>query len=366
MGTGTVTGEVDAVATYVLIHGAGGDSWYSHLVAPRLYVAPPHRHRGRPSLRRRPRRARRVRRRRGRCRGRGTRGRRGGAVARGIHGAAGVRQAGRVLAGPGGGDGAPPGRVPRRLVGEHGPRLPRPLRPRPEVFADDLPADLAAELPTYLRPQSGTPFEQPWPLGSWPDVPTRFLLCRYDCFFPAPLPAQGGAGATGHHARRDGRRTPAGAGPARPAGGLAGALPGRVGRGPFASGSSPPATDARRGVVRCGPSGRGGGVRHLPGRRSRGGRAFAAPFARRGGRGDRQDPPGHPGAQQRPPPPGHARAGAVHTGSPERWTARGRDGSRTASRSTPRWGRPSIHPHCAKSVWPRRWRSSVHPGTVAR
>ncbi|MEK8226527.1 alpha/beta hydrolase [Oerskovia sp. M15] len=34
------------------------------------------------------------------------------------------------------------------------------------------------------RRQSGTPFEQPWPLTRWPDVPTTFLLCRQDRFFP--------------------------------------------------------------------------------------------------------------------------------------------------------------------------------------
>jgi hypothetical protein len=41
------------------------------------------------------------------------------------------------------------------------------------------------ELPSHLRDQSGTPFEKPWPLDSWPDVPTRFLLCQDDRFFPA-------------------------------------------------------------------------------------------------------------------------------------------------------------------------------------
>ena len=35
------------------------------------------------------------------------------------------------------------------------------------------------------RHQSGTPFQKPWPLRAWPDVPTRFLLCRNDRFFPA-------------------------------------------------------------------------------------------------------------------------------------------------------------------------------------
>lgn len=45
---------------------------------------------------------------------------------------------------------------------------------------------LAAALGRQRR-QSGTPFEDPWPLSSWPDVPTTFLLCREDRFFPAPF-----------------------------------------------------------------------------------------------------------------------------------------------------------------------------------
>jgi pimeloyl-ACP methyl ester carboxylesterase len=35
------------------------------------------------------------------------------------------------------------------------------------------------------RDQTSTLFEEPWPLSAWPDVPTRFLLCREDRFFPA-------------------------------------------------------------------------------------------------------------------------------------------------------------------------------------
>ena len=27
--------------------------------------------------------------------------------------------------------------------------------------------------------------KEPWPLSAWPDVPTRFLLCRKDRLFPA-------------------------------------------------------------------------------------------------------------------------------------------------------------------------------------
>jgi pimeloyl-ACP methyl ester carboxylesterase len=33
-------------------------------------------------------------------------------------------------------------------------------------------------------PQSGTPFEQPWPLNAWPDVPTTVLSSREDRLFP--------------------------------------------------------------------------------------------------------------------------------------------------------------------------------------
>jgi pimeloyl-ACP methyl ester carboxylesterase len=53
-------------------------------------------------------------------------------------------------------------------------------------FFHDVPEDVVAEaFARGERGQSGTPFEEPWPLESWPDVPTRFLLCRDDRFFPA-------------------------------------------------------------------------------------------------------------------------------------------------------------------------------------
>jgi pimeloyl-ACP methyl ester carboxylesterase len=53
-------------------------------------------------------------------------------------------------------------------------------------FLHDLPPDALAEaLARPPRVQSGTPFAKPWPLDAWPDVPTRFLLCRDDRFFPA-------------------------------------------------------------------------------------------------------------------------------------------------------------------------------------
>ncbi len=54
-----------------------------------------------------------------------------------------------------------------------------------EVFLHDVPADVAAESEHHVFPQSAGPFGRPYPLARWPDVPTRFLLCRDDRFFPA-------------------------------------------------------------------------------------------------------------------------------------------------------------------------------------
>jgi hypothetical protein len=53
------------------------------------------------------------------------------------------------------------------------------------LFYHDVPPDLAAEALRRGRDQSATPGEKPWPLRAWPKVPTRFLLCRDDRFFPA-------------------------------------------------------------------------------------------------------------------------------------------------------------------------------------
>lgn len=53
------------------------------------------------------------------------------------------------------------------------------------LFLHDVPPELAAEELRRGRYQSSTPGEKPWPLQAWPDVPTRFLLCRDDRFFPA-------------------------------------------------------------------------------------------------------------------------------------------------------------------------------------
>ena len=48
-----------------------------------------------------------------------------------------------------------------------------------------MPPDLAAAAIARGREQSDTPGSEPWPLAAWPDVPTRYLLCRNDRLFPA-------------------------------------------------------------------------------------------------------------------------------------------------------------------------------------
>jgi pimeloyl-ACP methyl ester carboxylesterase len=172
------------VSTYTLIHGAGGDSWYWHLVAPRL-----------SSL--------------------------GHAVVAVdlpcdddsaglaeytlcVVEAIGPRQDVVLVAQSLGGFTAPlvcerlpvslmvlvnamvprPGESAGEWWANTGHVFPDPFDPA-EVFAHDVPADVAAEQERHLRVQSGTPFEKPWPLRAWPDVPTRVLLCRDDRFFPA-------------------------------------------------------------------------------------------------------------------------------------------------------------------------------------
>jgi hypothetical protein len=53
------------------------------------------------------------------------------------------------------------------------------------LFLHDVPDAVVAESAGHVQEQSGTPFVEPWPGSGWPPVPTRFLLCRDDRFFPA-------------------------------------------------------------------------------------------------------------------------------------------------------------------------------------
>jgi pimeloyl-ACP methyl ester carboxylesterase len=53
------------------------------------------------------------------------------------------------------------------------------------TFLHDIPPEVVAEAAALERDQSDAPFREPWPLAAWPDVPTKFLLCRQDRLFPA-------------------------------------------------------------------------------------------------------------------------------------------------------------------------------------
>jgi pimeloyl-ACP methyl ester carboxylesterase len=54
-----------------------------------------------------------------------------------------------------------------------------------DVFYHDVPPELAAEAMKRERDQAEKPLLEPWPLETWPDVPTRYLLCRDDRMFTA-------------------------------------------------------------------------------------------------------------------------------------------------------------------------------------
>ncbi|MEJ8280952.1 alpha/beta hydrolase [Pseudonocardia spirodelae] len=53
------------------------------------------------------------------------------------------------------------------------------------LFYHDVDEPVADEALRHERAQSATPFDQPWPRDAWPDVRTRYLLCREDKLFPA-------------------------------------------------------------------------------------------------------------------------------------------------------------------------------------
>lgn len=54
------------------------------------------------------------------------------------------------------------------------------------TYYHDVPPELAAEAMRRERAHpSNRAYNEPWPLESWPDVPTSFLVCRNDRFFAA-------------------------------------------------------------------------------------------------------------------------------------------------------------------------------------
>ncbi|MGW0064324.1 alpha/beta fold hydrolase [Streptosporangium sandarakinum] len=72
----------------------------------------------------------------------------------------------------------------RELNERHGRPADAPLDPA-FAFLNGVPPEIAAQVEEHSLNQSGTPLLKPWPLPAWPDVPTRFLICRDDRFFPA-------------------------------------------------------------------------------------------------------------------------------------------------------------------------------------
>lgn len=56
--------------------------------------------------------------------------------------------------------------------------------PEVDAFYNGVPAELAEECTARGRDQAGDRYGEPSPLKAWPEVPTRFLLCRDDLFFP--------------------------------------------------------------------------------------------------------------------------------------------------------------------------------------
>jgi len=58
------------------------------------------------------------------------------------------------------------------------------------MFLHDVPAELWAESERHARRQSGRPFRDAWPLSAWPQVPTKFVLCSRDRFFSAAFQRQ--------------------------------------------------------------------------------------------------------------------------------------------------------------------------------
>jgi hypothetical protein len=53
-----------------------------------------------------------------------------------------------------------------------------------DLIYHDVPPALAEQARRNGRDQSDTPGRAPWPLDTWPSVPTRFVLCTEDRFFP--------------------------------------------------------------------------------------------------------------------------------------------------------------------------------------
>jgi pimeloyl-ACP methyl ester carboxylesterase len=54
-----------------------------------------------------------------------------------------------------------------------------------DLYYHDVPDALAEEAKRRERDESSRALHEPWPLDSWPDTPTKYLLCRGDRMFDA-------------------------------------------------------------------------------------------------------------------------------------------------------------------------------------
>ena len=184
------------MSTFALIHGAGDVGWYWHLVEAELrggghdVIAPDlpaddesatlidyadtvveARSAAAKTGRRRP-------------------------VVRGVHRTPGRRSARRRCPGPGSRHDPGPRRVAGRLVGQHGLQQRRTGGSSPRWRPDRQPGPVRQLLQRRTpgagrgghEQGTGPPFAgtsaAPWPLDAWPDVPTKFVLCTEDRFFP--------------------------------------------------------------------------------------------------------------------------------------------------------------------------------------
>jgi pimeloyl-ACP methyl ester carboxylesterase len=195
--SGTDDEAAASTATYVLLPGAGGDSWYWHLVAPRLRAQGPEVLT--PDL----------------PAGDDAAGL--DAYADTVVGAIGDRTGVIVVAQSMAAFTAPMlcDRVDVRLLILVAPMIPAPGEspgawwsntgqttawrqqeaaegrgPDAEfdvitTFMHDVPPEVVAEAFARGEPrQSDTPFADPWPLDAWPDVPTTVIAGRHDRLFP--------------------------------------------------------------------------------------------------------------------------------------------------------------------------------------
>jgi hypothetical protein len=76
-----------------------------------------------------------------------------------------------------------PGETGGEWWGATGHEMPDDFDPATHFF-HDVSAEVRAEGLAGGKEQSDRPFEDPWPLDSWPDVTTRVIASTDDRFFP--------------------------------------------------------------------------------------------------------------------------------------------------------------------------------------